>query len=172
LVPELNEASFLKSGPAQTVLPLTSLEAEALFTRASLRNPSLVAIWPDLLPDKQSFSPVADIDLFSGFEGEESFLLHLRRERNRELIEAKKMKVLSRTQNLQCEVCSFSFHDRYGARGEAFCEVHHRSPLADGGPRETTLDDLAVVCSNCHRMLHRKPWTTIQELSKELIKIP
>jgi hypothetical protein len=25
-------------------------------------------------------------------------------------------------------------------------------------------DDLAIVCSNCHRMLHRRPWHTIHQL--------
>ena len=38
-------------------------------------------------------------------------------------------------------------------------EVHHLSPLGeldDQDPEtKTTLDQLALVCANCHRVLHR-----------------
>ncbi|WP_284352198.1 HNH endonuclease [Roseisolibacter agri] len=59
---------------------------------------------------------------------------------------------------LQCEVpgCGFDFAARYGALGAGFAHVHHRWPLAElEGPRLTTLADLAVVCANCHAMIHR-----------------
>jgi len=44
----------------------------------------------------------------------------------------------------------------YGELGAGFAEVlHHLRPLAEmDGPVETMLDDPAVVCVNCHRMLH------------------
>ena len=30
---------------------------------------------------------------------------------------------------------------------------------------ETKIEEIAIVCSNCHRMLHRKrPWLKIDEL--------
>jgi 5-methylcytosine-specific restriction protein A len=41
--------------------------------------------------------------------------------------------------------------------------------LAQTGERVTTLDDLAVVCANCHRMLHKRPWRTVPEL-RELLR--
>jgi 5-methylcytosine-specific restriction protein A len=51
--------------------------------------------------------------------------------------------------------CQFDFAATYGLLGREFAEVHHLRPLADlDGPIETTLADLAVVCANCHRMLH------------------
>jgi 5-methylcytosine-specific restriction protein A len=35
-------------------------------------------------------------------------------------------------------------------------ECHHRKPLASLRPgQRTRLSDLALVCPNCHRMLHR-----------------
>ncbi|MEO5325233.1 HNH endonuclease [Mesorhizobium sp. CC13] len=47
-----------------------------------------------------------------------------------------------------------------GPHGEGFIEVHHLQPLhtlVDGG--KTRLGDLVLVCSNCHRMIHRqKEW--------------
>ena len=50
--------------------------------------------------------------------------------------------------------------------GEGFIECHHVTPVSElrAGTR-TRLSDLAVVCSNCHRMLHRRrPWLTAAEL--------
>ncbi len=39
--------------------------------------------------------------------------------------------------------------------------------MADG--EETKIEDIAMVCANCHRMLHRKiPWLSIKELNKLL----
>lgn len=59
---------------------------------------------------------------------------------------------------LLCEVpgCGFEFERTYGPLGEGFAEVHHLHPLASlsAGTR-VSLNDLAVVCANCHRMIHR-----------------
>ena len=63
----------------------------------------------------------------------------------------------SKDGRLRCEVpnCGFDFEAVYGRLGTGFAEVHHLRPLADmDAPVETTLDDLAVVCANCHRMIH------------------
>jgi 5-methylcytosine-specific restriction protein A len=38
---------------------------------------------------------------------------------------------------------------------EGFIECHHRLQLADGDERETKLADLALLCANGHRMIHR-----------------
>lgn len=66
-----------------------------------------------------------------------------------------------------CEVCAFDFESVYGHRGRDFCEVHHRNPLSVAGPSKTKLTDLAVLCSNCHRMLHRRrPWLTVEQLAE------
>ena len=61
--------------------------------------------------------------------------------------------------NLCCEVCGFDFAARYGELGEGYIEED-----------TTTVDDLVLVCSNCHRMLHRKrPWIGKDEL-REILK--
>jgi 5-methylcytosine-specific restriction protein A len=59
---------------------------------------------------------------------------------------------------LRCEVpgCGFDFEEIYGALGRNYAHVHHTRPLADfDGPVLVTLADLAVVCANCHAMVHR-----------------
>lgn len=89
-------------------------------------------------------------------EGCKRLVQHLIRERNRALIERKKYAVLKSTGCLACEVCGFDFRDHYGNLGDGFCEVHHRVPLSAAILEvQTNLEDLAVVCSNCHRMIHR-----------------
>lgn len=54
----------------------------------------------------------------------------------------------------------------YGPRGVDFIECHHVKPLSEIEiERKTRLDDLALVCANCHRMIHAKrPWLTIKQL--------
>ena len=54
---------------------------------------------------------------------------------------------------------------RYGKRGQGFIEAHHRRPIGELNRATTAkLKDLVMVCSNCHRMLHRPPWITLEAL--------
>lgn len=67
-----------------------------------------------------------------------------------------------------CKACGFDFEKVYGERGRGFIEVHHINPLFSID-KETDINpetDLVPVCSNCHRMIHRKKNTvlTIEEL--------
>lgn len=95
---------------------------------------------------------------------------HKYKERNVKVVKAKKSKVLKEQGCLQCEVCDFVYKDVYGELGNVYIECHHILPLADIDiEKETKLKDLALVCANCHRMLHKKrPWITVQEL-KDII---
>jgi len=94
--------------------------------------------------------------------------LHRTRERSRKLIEKKKASALKEHGRLECEACSFDFESSYGSRGSGFIEAHHTMPLYTLSPGDKTrLEDLALLCANCHRMVHaRRPWLTIQELKK------
>ena len=94
--------------------------------------------------------------------------LHKLRERNSQASIQKKKDVLKKTGTLACEVCDFDFHAIYGALGYGFAECHHRTPLSElPESTHTRLEDLAIVCANCHRMLHKaRPWKTIEELKK------
>jgi len=72
---------------------------------------------------------------------------------------------LSATDRLTCEVCDFNFAKDYGPLGEGFAECHHRVPMSELREEyRLRLKDLAIVCANCHRMLHRRPWRTIPQL--------
>ena len=99
-------------------------------------------------------------------EAEEGRILsyvHLRRERSRALRDAKVASVGGRP---ICEACRFDFEAVYGDRGRGFIECHHRVPLHElDAETATRLDDLALVCANCHRMIHATArWLTVEEL--------
>lgn len=102
-------------------------------------------------------------------EGGKKLITHFRRERNLRIVNEKKRQALASQHRLKCEVCGFDFQYFYGDRGSDFCEVHHISPLSNTEREvETSLADLAIVCSNCHRMLHRQPFITIEKLRTEI----
>ena len=68
---------------------------------------------------------------------------------------------------LACEVCGFDFESIYGDRGRDYIECHHRTPLHVTGTTKNKLDDLALICSNCHRMIHRtKTWLLPDQLKQ------
>jgi hypothetical protein len=104
-------------------------------------------------------TPVGAADDEDGHEGELKKLIvrHRKREskfRRKKIIDAMK----NNNGRLICEVprCGFDFHARYGEVGAGFAEVHHKKPLSEA-PRKgqaVRLADLAIVCANCHRMIH------------------
>lgn len=102
----------------------------------------------------------------SAYEGKPILRLHFSRERDSKIVEKKKNLVLNLTGKLECEICSIDFERIYGKLGRGFAECHHKKPLSlREKNEETALDDLAIVCSNCHRMLHRKRrWLTLDDL--------
>jgi len=89
-------------------------------------------------------------------EGRVLFRQHKSRERNPSLVRKRKALALQRDGRLECEVCGFTFEDKYGSLGEGFIEAHHTVPVSSlrSGQR-TKVKDIALVCANCHRMLHR-----------------
>lgn len=100
-------------------------------------------------------------------EGRVLTRLHKYRERDKKLVKQKKAKVLKAAGKLACEACSFEFQS-YGERGVSYIEAHHMKPVHELRPGDKTrLEDLALLCANCHRMVHRKrPWLTLAELKK------
>ena len=118
----------------------------------------------------------ASIPLEHGFvDGEEEAdegrlltRLHRYRERDPKLVQKKKDQVLEDSGVLVCEVCLFDFSESYGDRGEGYIECHHKTPVSELAPDEKTkLSDLALLCANCHRMIHRRrPWPTVSGLKK------
>mgnify|MGYP002631522016 CR=1 FL=1 len=98
-----------------------------------------------------SFSPAS-----SATEGDRKLRSHFVRERSPRL-RADKLKAFRASHDkLHCEICAEEVGEGYpeAYRDKVF-EVHHRAPLsAASEPVRTTLDDLAILCANCHRSVH------------------
>lgn len=161
----LQDAIFLKNGPATSVVRLTQVEGRHLYQLLMAYNPELGDVWVD------RDAPHATLDDLeaSAIEGDRRLRYHLRVERSHRLVQDKKKMVLAELGCLACEACGFDFEAYYGALGRSYCEVHHRLPLSRAtAPQQTTLSDLAIVCANCHRILHRGEGLTVEALKAEL----
>lgn len=123
--------------------------------------------------EKSYAKEIIDYDKDEFPEGKESYARHKKRERNRKIIEQKKEQFKAKHNGvLFCEACEMSFYDVYGEYGRDFIEVHHSIPVSELSDNSTTrLDDLVLLCSNCHRMIHhRRPWLKKNELKKLIRK--
>ena len=99
-------------------------------------------------------------------EGRVLTRVHRSRERSRKLVESKKKVALKQHGRLFCEACGFDFSIRYGSAGEGLIDVHHTKPVHTLLPGEVTkLEDLALLCANCHRVIHAtRRWLSIDQL--------
>lgn len=95
-------------------------------------------------------------------EGETKLNQHKRKERSSKLIKDFKNQLT----DYSCVICGFSFEEFYGPLGKDYIEAHHLIPISSlTETTEVTTSDLAAVCSNCHRMLHRtKKPISVKEL--------
>ena len=74
---------------------------------------------------------------------------------------------------LSCMVCMFNYAEKYGEVGAGYIHVQHVKPVS-GLDEEVSIDpstDLAVLCANCHAMIHRKKDQTLalDELKKLIL---
>jgi putative restriction endonuclease len=106
----------------------------------------------------------AEVEIVAS-EGRARLRIHLRRERSRKLIKAFKASL----SNFTCEACGTDMEAVYGALGAGYIEAHHRTPvshLKDGD--KTKLADLAALCPNCHRIIHRNDLMSVADLRNHL----
>lgn len=96
---------------------------------------------------------------------------HKTRERNNQVVELAKKVFKEKNGRLFCQSCGFDFEKTYGSIGKDFIEGHHTIPVSEMTPsHKTKIEDIAMLCANCHRIIHKKrPWLTIKDLH-ELVK--
>jgi hypothetical protein len=102
---------------------------------------------------------------YAAIEGNPIIYFHFRRERDQEIVKAKRDSFIAEHGKLFCESCQFSTSSIYAGLNSDICEIHHRLPLAFANkPVNTRLNDLAVLCPNCHRAIHKTvPLMSIEE---------
>ena len=123
------------------------------------------------LPDKYEDPIIQDQDDEGSYpEGEKNYKLHIKTEGKRSAKAALTAKENWMKTNgaLECQVCNFNFSLHYGDIGIGFIEAHHTLPVAKMKKgHKTNPNDLALVCSNCHKMLHKgNELKTIDALKK------
>ena len=101
------------------------------------------------------------------FEGRVITQLHKRRERDHKLRE-RLLAARRRIGKLTCDMCQVQSKACDPILEDATFEVHHLMPIAMAMERMTRLVDLALLCANCHRLIHRaisvrKSWLGIKE---------
>jgi hypothetical protein len=81
-------------------------------------------------------------------EGANRLTTHRTFERNRTIITQVKNDL-----PWTCDICEMRFDDRYDVD---YIEAHHKIPLSQAGVRMTGVGDIALLCANCHRAVHKK----------------
>jgi 5-methylcytosine-specific restriction enzyme A len=95
---------------------------------------------------------------------------HRERERNSRVVRQRREQFAAANGRLFCEACGFE-PGAYGDRADGVIECHHIRPLSEGGERRTRLEDLLLLCANCHRAVHAKvPWLRPDALRALLIE--
>jgi 5-methylcytosine-specific restriction protein A len=124
----------------------------------------------NVLVDKDSLiDPYPIYEEESGIEDLSSFKFHKRIERNKKVSnKAKKI------HGYICQACGFNFEECYGEIGKGFIEAHHLVPLSKLKGQKITINarkDFAVLCSNCHRMIHKSESVSdVQKFRKDHLK--
>lgn len=118
----------------------------------------------DLITQRQSEVKAAE-EKFIALEGDKYKAEVTFRKRNRALIEAKKS-----NSDGNCEVCGFNFTKFYRGFSKYCLVAHHLNPI---GNRETgsqtSIDDIALLCPNCHIAVHTEdPPMKLEKLKKRI----
>ncbi|MEI7900937.1 MAG: HNH endonuclease, partial [bacterium] len=125
---------------------------------------SHVAVSPESADDDEAEYP----------EGRASYRQHRRLERNTAVVKQAAQRFSKKHGGrLFCEVCLIDFEAKYGARGRGFIEAHHTKHVSEmQNGDKTKAEDLAMLCSNCHRMIHRRPAVSLEELASAVTACP
>lgn len=107
------------------------------------------------------------LEIISREEGESNKRFHKRIERDSRFIRLIKARFKELDPLMRCQICGFSFVEKYGHNGDGYIEAHHKVPLSKlSNACQTRESDIALVCANCHRMIH----SATPELSVETVK--
>ena len=121
----------------------------------------------------QQFDSLPDPDLegiTQAPEGRVFTRIHLARERSPQLVQECKRRALRQHGRLCCAACGLDFGQRYGKDLVGVIDCHHTNPVHTLAPgHETRVEDLVLLCPNCHRAVHAaKPWLTVEQLRDRL----
>ena len=165
------EGKGLGRAPRPVELDAWNLSDEELTKAATAIREVLGSIRMGTTP-LLSLTQLGEPEVVEAAEGALLTRLHRYRERDRKIVSEKKKQFMKKHGRLYCEACGFDFETTYGERGVGFIECHHTLPVSGMAPgSKTKLADLAMVCANCHRIIHAKrPWLAVEEIRKMVRK--
>ena len=139
--PQIAVIPAFKPGPIQTIYGISEADAKRLL-KAAGSTYSFVTKLPKSTDD--SISKETNF-----LEGEKRATVTTTR--NSKLRAAAKKKW-----GLKCYCCGFDFEQFYGKLAKGAGIVHHLQPftVAEEERRKVTVEDVRVVCANCHYVLH------------------
>lgn len=108
-----------------------------------------------------------ELEINSLFEGSEKIVVQSIKRRVQKLRE-----MAIQHHGTTCVVCGFSFAKKYGELGKDFIEIHHLNPIFEY-TEEINVNpktDLVPLCSNCHRIIHKKSKMLSVEQLKKIVK--
>lgn len=120
---------------------------------------------------KVADAPETDFEEIYGKEGRILVRIHTYRERDRAFAKRVLKDYIKRCGGkLVCEACEMVPTKRYGDGGDKSIEVHHKIPIEELQPDSITqTKDMAVICANCHRVVHsQKPCLTVDEVRAKI----
>ncbi len=104
-----------------------------------------------------------------GVEGKLLTRIHVYKERDKAFASRAKKYYKDKTGGqLWCQACGMDPLAKYGADGERCLEAHHQVPIEELQPDSITrVDEMAIVCASCHRIIHsKKPCLSVKEVAQ------
>ncbi len=137
------------------------------FSLTEAQYQRLVELWGSVSDEQIEFQPTG----LSVLEGKIYYRIHRTRERDSNIVKKAKAEFLKKHGCYFCEICKLKLEEKYGDLASGFIEAHHIKPvnkmkLGD----KTSVDDLMMLCPNCHRILHRGDPEVNLEKMKNLFK--
>ncbi len=143
--------SFTTLKPPRSEKLLEILEAKAPKRSSKTKQaqaPEQVTLPAASRADQEQAREKAEMEAMDGIVKERKYL-----SRNKQLHDEAK-----RLAKGWCYTCETKFSELLGGLGKRVLEAHHKNQLASKDRSEPTkVKELAVVCANCHRMIHEDP---------------
>lgn len=105
----------------------------------------------------------------SSLEQAKTYCLHRRIERS-----SNHSKAVKKAQGTRCKGCDLHMSEKYGNIADGMIDAHHLTPLSALEAGKTVmldpLKDFAVLCPNCHRVIHRLADVSDVQALRDLLK--